>query len=192
MQSGGICVICKLGFVGVRLRICWICVFGFLSGRRTVCGENDGRIGVCRSPQVDCTALISSVCPCVHEERSEYFSGEGWTLKIEDWTSKTQDDGDEDDVDNGTDEKTFYGFAVGYPLTISFFGQNRREAIEANWVAMANCIWCFLEIGPLVLSIEKPLVLAPYYVTVIITIVILITTTIILLFVIIFIKNIIN
>ena len=120
MQSGGICVVCKLGFVGVRLRICWICVFGFLSGRRTVCGENDGRIGVCRSAQVDCTALISSVCPCVHEERSEYFSGEGWTLKIEHWTSKTQDDGDEDDVDNGTDEKTFYGFAVCHPCWLPF------------------------------------------------------------------------
>ena len=84
MLSGRICVICNLGFVGVLLRICWICVFGFLSGvgRRTVCGENDGRIGVCTTFQVDCTALISYVCPCVHEQRrrSEYFSGEGWTL----------------------------------------------------------------------------------------------------------------
>ena len=113
--SGGICVICNLGFVGVLLRICWICVFGFLSGvgRRTVCGENDGRIGVCITAKLDCIvftafhcvhcvplcslqccALISYVCPCVHEQRrrSEYFSGEGW---IEHWTSKTQDE-DED------------------------------------------------------------------------------------------------
>ena len=50
---------------------------------------------------------------------------------------------------------------------------------------MANCIWCFLEIGPLVLSIEKPVMLAPYSVIVIITIVIIIITTIYLIFVII-------
>ena len=65
MLSGGICVICNLGFVGVLLRICWICVFGFLSGagRRTVCGENDGRIGVCIAAKVDC--IVFTVFHCV-------------------------------------------------------------------------------------------------------------------------------
>ena len=70
-----------------------------LVGRRTVCGENDGRIGVCIAAKVGCIVftvflcvqhvqlccivflypLISYVCPCVHEQRrrSEYFSGEG-------------------------------------------------------------------------------------------------------------------
>ena len=66
--SGGICVICNLGFVGVLLRICWICVFGFLSGvgRRTVCGENDGRIGVCITAKLDCIVFTVFHCSAVH------------------------------------------------------------------------------------------------------------------------------